>query len=109
MRPTERKRDRTTENGALRRRALSRTGLFGTVFVAFVSRDSSVDDLPNALLPRRLEKVVALHQVAAQTDVLREAAPAEVAAEVPAAAALISQVLRQARFHLVTPAALRTL
>lgn len=69
----------------------------------------SVDDLPDALLKRWLVEVVALHQVPAQAYVLREAAAAQVAAEVPAAAALVPQVLRQAGLHLVSPAALRAL
>ncbi|KAG7205733.1 hypothetical protein KM043_007682 [Ampulex compressa] len=53
--------------------------------------------------------VVALQQVPAQADVLGEAALAEVAREVPAAAALVLQVLQEAVPHLVAPAALGTL
>jgi hypothetical protein len=38
--------------------------------------NSSLDDLPGTLLPRRLIEVVALHQVTAQTNILRKTAPA---------------------------------
>lgn len=69
---------------------------------------SSIDDLPYALSGRLVE-IVALHQVAAQADVLREAAPAELAAEVPAAAALVLEMLGQTGPDLVASLALRAL
>lgn len=52
---------------------------------------------------------MALHQVAAQTDVLRKTASAQVAAKVSATAAFIFHMLQQAGFELVTTTTSRTL